>query len=293
MRRWELAAFAGMTVLLFVLTAGESRPSSLHGQATENCGPSSVPEGKYITVAADTQIFVSDDYGDTWTATAMSPGTNTRSIAMSGDGKYQTAASTNGTLHVSNDHGATWIPRESQRMWADVAMSADGQRQTAGVSSGQIYVSDDYGETWTAKDSNRNWRGVAMSADGQWQTAAATSGQIYVSSDYGDTWTPKDSSRSWYWVAMSPDGQRQTAVVLGGQIYVSDDYGDTWTAKDSSRNWRGVAMNSGVAEEESSSSASSTPVPELSTWAMLGVLAACGYFLHRKGLLPDFERLVR
>ncbi len=140
-------------------------------------------------------------------------------IAMSSDGKIQTAVEYHGYIYISNDYGYTWTAKDSSRTWDSVAMSSDGKIQTA-VDNGYIYISNDYGYTWTAKATSEDWRDIAMSSDGKIQTAVAT-GYIYISNDYGYTWTAKDSSRSWRGIAMSSDGKIQTAIVYGGQLYVS------------------------------------------------------------------------
>ena len=182
-------------------------------------------------------------YGDSWVA--KDSVRDWYDVAMSSDGKIQTAVVYGGQIYISTDYGNTWTAKDSNRDWLGVDISSDGKIQTAGVYGGQIYVSTDYGDTWTPKDSSRNWYNVAISADGKIQNVTVDSGQIYVSTDYGDTWTAKDSSRVWYGgVAMSSDGKIQTAGDVAGQIYVSTDYGDTWTAKDSSRVWNGIAMSS-------------------------------------------------
>ena len=136
-------------------------------------------------VAYPGQIYVSTDYGNTWTAKESDK--YWFSVAMSADGTIQTAVVGGSTL-------------------------------------GQIYVSTDSGNTWTAKESNRYWHAVAMSADGTKQAAVVQSGQIYVSTDSGNTWTAKESIRAWENVAMSSDGTKQTAVVFGGQIHIYDSY---------------------------------------------------------------------
>jgi len=202
------------------------------------------------------------DYGSTWTQ-KDSTARNYYSVAMSSDGKIQTAViytnSAGQGIYVSTDYGTTWTQKNStSRGYGCVAMSSDGKIQTALVNdsvAGQgIYVSTDYGTTWTQKDSTiRSYTSLAMSSDGKIQTVAiyGANGQgIYVSTDYGTTWTQKDStSRHYVGVAMSSDGKVQTAVVnlnaAGQGIYVSTDYGTTWTQKDStSRNYTSLAMSS-------------------------------------------------
>ena len=185
--------------------------------------------------------------GENWTSKESSRAWY--SVAMSSDGKYQTAVAkvllNFGQIYISSDYGNTWTPKESDREWQAVAMSSDGKYQTAGVENGQLYVSNDYGNTWTPKESSRRWFSVAMSSDGKYQTAVVYSGgQIYISQDYGNNWTPKESNRFWDSVAMSSDGKYQTAVATNNQIYISQDYGNNWTPKESNRDWKSVAMSS-------------------------------------------------
>jgi photosystem II stability/assembly factor-like uncharacterized protein/archaellum component FlaC len=212
--------------------------------STDNMQLGQLEGGAYFgRVGVKEQQLALSNYGNTWVAKDSSRVWTF--VAMSSDGKIQTATEQFGPIYVSTDYGNTWNGKASALNWyGGIAMSSDGKIQTAAAYAGQIYVSTDYGNTWVGKDSGRAWYDVAMSSDGKIQTAVANGGQIYVSTDYGNTWTAKDSSRNWYQVAMSSDGKIQTAVVNSGQIYVSTDYGNTWTVKDSSRGWYGIAMSS-------------------------------------------------
>jgi len=190
--------------------------------------------------------------GVNWTARMTDSTRGWTGIAMSSDGRIQTAVVDNiniGRVYTSYDYGVTWTARmtDSGRLWSSIAMSSDGRIQTAVVYFGQIYTSYDYGVTWTARNSNRGWYDVAMSSDGRIQTACiASGGQIYTSYDYGVTWTARmtDSNRAWFGIDMSSDGRIQTATG-GSLIWTSYDYGVTWTARmtDILRNWRQIAMS--------------------------------------------------
>ncbi len=199
--------------------------------------------GQYQTaVVWSGQIYNSSDYGNTWTAKESSR--TWRSVSISSSGQYQTAVAQTDQIYISSDYGNTWTAKDSSRLWYNVSLSSTGQYQTAVVYGGQIYVSSDYGNTWTAKQISRNWQAVSVSTSGQYQTAVVYGGQIYISSDYGNTWTAKDSNRNWYRISVSSSGQYQIALVDGGQIYISSDYGNTWTAKESSRSWTGISVSS-------------------------------------------------
>ena len=197
-------------------------------------------------LSQNTSRLVDSSFGNTWVAKESNR--NWYGVAISSDGKYQTAIVNGGQIYISSDYGNSWTAKESNRNWYGVAISSDGKYQTAIVNGGQIYISSDYGNSWTAKESNRNWFGVAMSSDGKYQTVIINGGLgtagIYVSINYGNTWTAKESNRYWYSISMSSDGKYQTAVVYAGKIYISSDYGNSWVAKESDRNWDSISISS-------------------------------------------------
>merc|ERR1711871_859948 len=174
-----------------------------------------------------------------WTEnTSTGAGKQWRGIAMSSDGRKQTAVVFGGNIWTSQDYGVTWTEDTSVgsiKNWNDIAMSSDGTQQTANIFAtwGNIWTSQDSGATWTEDTSVgalKLWNGIAMSSDGTQQTAIVTGfppigvygGNIYTSSDNGVTWTQDTSvgaTKMWYGVAMSSDGQKQTAAVLNGNIW--------------------------------------------------------------------------
>ena len=209
-------------------------------------------DGKHIAAIARngagfSEIFISNNYGDTWTPTytfvGQIGGNTGKGVAMSSDGKFITALgignnSTNARLAVSNNYGNTWTLAGITGAWNAVSMSSDGRYQTAVVTGGQIYTSNNYGNTWTPVDSNRQWSGVDVSSDGKYQTAVVVADQIYISNNYGITWVPKSVAKNWQHVCISADGKYQVAVVYFGndRIYISNDYGNTWLPKENNRN---------------------------------------------------------
>jgi len=66
-------------------------------------------------------IYVSTDYGATWTTKGIS--VNWNGIAMDNSGKYQTAVVSSGYIYISSDFGATWVQTETSRGWAGVAIN--------------------------------------------------------------------------------------------------------------------------------------------------------------------------
>jgi len=197
-----------------------------------------------IGVRENSWQVVDNTIGATWTQRDSARGWV--SVAMSSDGKIQTAVAYEGYIYTSYDYGVSWTQRGILNYWFAVAMSCDGKIQTAVAESGSfIYTSYDYGVTWTQKGIGGSYHGIAMSSDGRIQTAVeATPGYIYTSYDYGMTWTQRDTARDWADVAMSSDGRIQATGVIGGYIYISYDYGATWAPRESERPWYNIAMSS-------------------------------------------------
>jgi photosystem II stability/assembly factor-like uncharacterized protein len=216
--------------------------------------------GQYQTALVNGEfIYLSTNYGNTWTATATDASRNWTSVSISSSGQYQTAVVENGEIYVSSNYGNTWTarPAAGSRAWLSVAISSTGQYQTAGdYAVGFIYTSSDYGDTWTPRPATNtpgntgtgNWRGISLSSSGQYQTAVSMGQYIYVSTDYGNTWIPKmtdQESFSWISVSISSTGQYQTVVAFNNKIYVSTDYGNTWASKTfGDKAWNSVSISS-------------------------------------------------
>ena len=231
----------------YIFASGSTTKQSL--LSVDNNQISQLEGGMYFgKVGVKENQWGLSNYGVTW-ATSSSISSNWNDLAMSSDGKIQTAATLSGYLYYSRDYGVTWTQSSSiSADWYSVAMSSDGKIQSAGTGGGYIYYSTDYGVTWIQSSSiSANWLSMAMSSDGKVQTAGALGGYIYYSRDYGVTWTQSSSiSSAWYNIAMSSDGKVQIAGTSGtGRIYYSRDYGVTWTQSNSnSASWLGVAMSS-------------------------------------------------
>lgn len=212
-------------------------------------------------------IYISSDFGLTWTnsyniGTAMS-----NSISMSYNGRYQTAS--NGThIFVSSDYGVTWdVKYNFGNSQIFVCISLNGKYQKVISMGDGIYSSSNYGISWTKYNQVDSdiynsilsfpSAGVCMSYDGRYQSIASE--QIYLSNDYGVTWdaavtninlTGDDrwfDDHNWYGIDMSSDGQMQVAIEIHGGIYISIDYGKIWKIVDlpivTNLEWQAVSMS--------------------------------------------------
>jgi photosystem II stability/assembly factor-like uncharacterized protein len=158
--------------------------------------------GQYQTIVVE-NIYVSDDFGTTWANVSDSNGfedRNWQGVAMSSDGKYQTAIESGGEIHISSNYGKSWLfvddARLIDKVWQSVSCSATGKYQTVLEQNGNVYTSNDYGATWNAADdplvTSRYWQAVSVSSDGLLQAAIDTQGTIYTSSVFG---TGEDPSK--------------------------------------------------------------------------------------------------
>jgi hypothetical protein len=196
---------------------------------------------------ANTQnIYVSSNFGITWTARKNFPLAYANSISVSSTGQYQSANAENETIWRSTDYGITWTPAETVRNWQGIALSSTGQYQTAVHDGGKIYISTNYGENWVDLSANGaptsgGWYSVTISATAQYQTACiSAAGSIYISSNFGANWSVVPAANgipinhNWKAVSMSSTGQYQTAIAaqMTGTtpgIYISSNFGVNWT----------------------------------------------------------------
>ena len=240
------------------------------------CLASSSDCRRLITAVNGGQIFVSDDFGGTWTPRSVVAGNPSatalwRGVTSSADGRRLAAVARFGQIYVSGDYGATWTAHSTDpgnpgttRKWYGIATSADGRHLVACADDAQVYTSDDFGATWTTRSTDsgnaaitRRWWDAAITADGRRMAVVDNGGQIYLSDDFGVTWTAHSTdpgnpgtNRDWNDVVMSNDGRVILASQGNGRIFLSEDYGATWTAHSTdpgdpatARLWRGLAVS--------------------------------------------------
>lgn len=224
--------------------ASSSDGSRLYA-ASESCGLSACDGG----VVDAGGIWVSSDYGVTWTAIASTDGRKWFSIATNSNGTKVVAADRGGDLWTSVDSGATWTARRAGgavHNWDAVASSSDGDNLVAVAGEGFIFTSADSGATWTNRTPSgvTGFTGVTSNNDGSRLAVTTWSSGLYTSSNYGETWTARtlpvpyaDSPTYLQAVASSGDGSRLVTgsrSLAGGSnvgiIFTSANYGVTWTA---------------------------------------------------------------
>jgi hypothetical protein len=185
--------------------------------------------GLYQTVCTTGGIFVSSDFGETFSQKIACAYTK-EILRMSGSGQYQLYG-----RYISDDFGETWQLNVCKSMWQQgrslkipvkthiTAISERGQYQLSVDEC--VYTSSDYGKTKTkAFETRCDYENSpcigAMSKDGRVQIATWPDHPIYKSEDYGITWKEHSIQKSWSCGAVSGDGKIVLLGELGGSVYM-------------------------------------------------------------------------
>jgi hypothetical protein len=207
-------------------------------------------------------IFVSSNYGSTWTFRAF---INYWGIVrMSDNGQYMIAAPYYGQAYVSSDYGVNWSTITSTVSYGgntltvgfgsitDVSISGDGQymiilNQTGSgtLRNNYAFLSSNYGSTWSVTKFNsfddKPFYGVDMSSNGAYMFLAKQ-GEVLRSTNYGSSWTSVtgfDASLIVQDVKCVADGSKviaaKTKSTFGintqnpDYLMTSSDYGSSWS----------------------------------------------------------------
>jgi photosystem II stability/assembly factor-like uncharacterized protein len=113
--------------------------------------------GKYQSVSNSNGIYVSNNYGQSWTKQFLQP---TYSLDVSSNGQYQTCTS-NGFIFYSNDYGVNWNSSSpiNYNFPPNVSLGSinfdivriskkNPKYQIAAMGSGRVYRSKDFGFSW-------------------------------------------------------------------------------------------------------------------------------------------------
>lgn len=170
-------------------------------------------------------IYLSNDYGNSWLLTSGSLIFD--SLSINSSGQYILAAKNGELVYLSNDYGQTWtsISSLTANAYYATSMSSTGQYMMTCVNGGLVWLSSNYGKTWASISSlaSANYQSVSISSTGQYMTVGIYGGLVYWSKDFGQTWTTISSltSANYSGITMSSTGQYMLTCVNGGQVYMS------------------------------------------------------------------------
>jgi hypothetical protein len=205
-------------------------------------------------------LYVSADFGKTWTKSNLVPVDNWYKIAMSAAGDRMAAIYSQnadyrgmGSVMVSTNAGFNWTgTRAFSTVYVDI-VSDDSAVFLAtivhnyGQSAGQLLTSDDFGYNWAFANSAPYDSYYALAADSQAQRLFITGSKgVHVTADRGATWTTWANPVAPYLshLASSASGQQLLASANYRELYASSDFGQSWkVVLNRNDSWASVASN--------------------------------------------------
>ena len=214
-------------------------------------------DGKYVGVISSTLIYISSDYGSTWT-----PRQNTNEIY------YSITCSSNGYFFITfqQTQQISFRVKIFKIGISDTfkVITYLGNGITTNYNNTYIYVSTDNGIYKSISDNgvysdfiqcaSFYTNHITTNSTGQYIAAAAESSQnvykhIYISLDYGSNWSQSQAPlATWSSITSNSTGQLLTASTSGTNdgIYYSTDYGMNWNKTNGASNndYKCINMNS-------------------------------------------------
>jgi hypothetical protein len=205
--------------------------------------------GKYIGVSlystnnniATSFIYISNDFGATWTKSSSSIPSDHTFNALDASANFQYVASLDGSLgsggvYMSSDFGASFsgpLTVSNLGGWTSIACDKLCKSIFAVVNGGGIWQSDNYGTSasWKLSSSAPNnsfWKDITSDSIGLNLAAITESssvpGSVYQSHDGGITWDASNApSGDWKAIVSDGAGIQYVAALYGSGIFITVD----------------------------------------------------------------------
>lgn len=226
-------------------------------------------DGKYIIACSgstnysnvnedliDGYIYISNNYGSSFTLQNVIGLGTWKSVYCSNDGKIMVACrrSSVSPIYISTDYGTTWVGRTfggaAVKNCSSVYCNYDGSLIVVCVNNnlldglGFIWTSSDYGATWTQRTTIESlWSCVTGDDNSKLLVASVYNGNIWVSTNQGVTWTEKFGLSYKTWVGLCVTNNLKIYAVDDTNLYISEDAGTTWEMKTSVINPRTISCS--------------------------------------------------
>lgn len=224
-----------------------------HGCAVDESGQHMVL-GSYMS-----GLYVSADFGKTWTKSNLYPIDNWGAITTSAAGDrmaviYSENADYQGTgsVMVSSNGGLNWTGTYAFHMDYVGIVSDDTAEYIAtivhnyGQSACQLLTSNNFGGNWSFVNSAPYDRFYSIAADAKAQRLFITGNKgVHVTADRGVTWNTWANPVEYLSrVASSASGQQLLAAGKDRELYASSDFGQSWKmVLNRNDSWSSVASN--------------------------------------------------
>ena len=210
--------------------------------------------GKYKLAVTGYGIFVSSDYGASFSKRYDGVFGNSAKTAISDSGQYMLVNSSYHGIVFSSDYGENWTRTNSEvYAWYGACMSSTGQYIGKYNSSTKIlHISLDYGATFT-----RTWTplygynidNVYVNATGQYWLAPTQSYNFWwYSTNYGVTWYTVGVGGYYYDNAAFSESGQYSILSCGantGNVQVSNNYSASYQSANTSYYVQGAVGISG------------------------------------------------
>lgn len=209
--------------------------------------------GNYIAACENTNIYISSDYGNTWTTNTFNTNISNITMDASGQNHYALYSGNPSFVYVSNNYGISWTRKSflQGNKLSSIATDSSGQNVFIGGFGGAYnYFSNDFGNTWildTIIDHNENSIGSIMN-DFYIYTINSINNQIIQISKTMSSLTLSPSVYNALTISsfvpqyICSNRENTRLIVLGNSgIYVSND-GISWT-KTVSTNYTWLSLN--------------------------------------------------
>ena len=203
--------------------------------------------GRFVAIAADTDVAAYSDDGITWAPTTLPASRNWKSVAY-GNGRFVAiAASTNAAAY--SDDGITWteMTLSSYVYWQSVVYGNDKFVAVASDTNEASYSVD--GITWTFANmtASTKWYSVAY-GNGKFVAVARNSPYYFAYSDDGITWTNSNMPASVSWRSVAYGNGRFVAIAASTNVAAYSDDGIIWSTTNMpvSNTWDLVTYGNGM-----------------------------------------------
>lgn len=198
--------------------------------------------GSDIIASSYSNLWLSQDAGQTWTKINMPGGVSFLSVSSDAirrvDANSLLASDGQGSLHLSKDNGQTWAKvftaadyNNSSYGPMSVVGFADAKNGFMTDSGGKSYATKDGGITWEAKSVGFNGARSVQFVNKQNGWLVGNDGRLYKSTDLGQSWTnvPMASGVSMSAVYFQTETLGWSQRYSGAQFAYTKDGGKTWT----------------------------------------------------------------
>lgn len=201
--------------------------------------------GQYVlAMERNSNYWVSNDYGATWSTIAVSR--DWRGCDVSGDGSTMIIGSFSGNNpRISTDYGVTWGDSNAGTNNTDVGVDGTGTNLIRANYGNYMELSTNSDASWSDATGagSRNWRECGISDDGQSLIGVYDGGGAYYSINGGSTWTSSGLSITGAGKAHISSNGAVFIVIADGKSHISTNSGSSWTSDASSENWNDMVSS--------------------------------------------------